>query len=210
MAATPTWRPPVRWCESCGDGRRWRATAPVTAERRFARDWYLLVVSFRHGRAEVGWSRAYLAEARELFPKDPQVLLVTGSDHEMVSHVTAGYLRRFSANGQSFNESKINPEKELEEAETYFKQAAALAPDLVEARLRLGRVLMRRGDLDGADARASGGTRRHDQVQPIRSDISPGCFSAWSTSTAATWRAQRNPIWRHCGCFREPRRSRSR
>jgi tetratricopeptide (TPR) repeat protein len=120
------------------------------AEGRFARDWYLLVVSFRHGRSEAGWSRAYLAEARELFPKDPQVLLVSGSDHEMVSHVSAGYLRRFSANGQGASESRINPEKELEEAEKYLKQAAALAPDLVEARLRLGRVLMRRGDLDGA------------------------------------------------------------
>jgi tetratricopeptide (TPR) repeat protein len=119
-------------------------------ERRFVRDWYLLVASFRHGRAEVGWSRAYLSEARERFAKDPQVLLVTGSDHEMVSDVTAGYLRRFSANGRSFNESKINPEKELEEAEKDFKQSAALAPDLAEARLRLGRVLMRRGDLDGA------------------------------------------------------------
>ena len=119
-------------------------------ERRFARDWYLLVVSFRHGRSETGWSRAYLAEARELFPKDPQVLLVSGSDHEMVSHVSAGYLRRFNANGQGASESRINPEKELEEAEKYFKQAAGLAPGLVEARLRLGRVLMRRGDLDGA------------------------------------------------------------
>ena len=120
------------------------------AERRFVRDWYLLVVSFRHGRAEVGWSRAYLAEARELFARDPQVLLVAGSDHEMVSHATAGYMRRFSASGQGFQETKINPEKELEEAEKDFKQAAALAPDLAEARLRLGRVLQRRGDLDGA------------------------------------------------------------
>ena len=120
------------------------------AERRFARDWYLLVVSFRHGRSEAGWSRAYLAEARQLFPKDPEVLLVSGSDHEMVSHVSAGYMRRFNASGQGASESKINPEKELEEAEKYLKQAAALAPDFVEARLRLGRVLMRRGDPDGA------------------------------------------------------------
>ena len=51
------------------------------AEGRFARDWYLLVASFQHTRSEAGWSRAYLAEARELFPKDPQVLLVSGSDH---------------------------------------------------------------------------------------------------------------------------------
>ncbi len=149
--------------EMAGEGR----DGAGETERRFARDWYLLVVSFRHGRAEVGWSRAYLTEARQFFAKDPQVLMVTGSDHEMVSHVTAGYMRRFSANGQSFNESKINPEKELEEADTYFKQAAALAPDLTEARLRLGRVLMRRGDLDGAtrELRAALADTVHDQVR---------------------------------------------
>lgn len=135
-----------RLSQMADDGR----DGAAEAERRFARDWYLLVASFRHARSEAGWSRAYLAEARELFPKDPEVLLVSGSDHEMVSHVNAGYLRRFNAAGQGGSESRINPEKELEEAEKYFKQAAVLAPDLVEARLRLGRVLMRRGDPDSA------------------------------------------------------------
>jgi tetratricopeptide (TPR) repeat protein len=136
-------------------------------ERRFARDWYLLMVAFRHGRAEVGWSRAYLAEARELFPKDPAVLLVSGSDHEILSHVTTGFLTRFNTEGQQSGESRINPEKELEEAEKYFRQAAGLAPDLVEARLRLGRVLMRRGDLDGAtrELRAALEHTVHDQVR---------------------------------------------
>lgn len=47
------------------------------AERGFAWDWYLLVASFRHGRAEVGWSRAYLAEARALFPSDPAVVMIS-------------------------------------------------------------------------------------------------------------------------------------
>jgi tetratricopeptide (TPR) repeat protein len=137
------------------------------AERRFARDWYLLVVSFRHGRSQVGWSRAYLAEARELFPNDPQVLMVSGTDHEIVSHVSAGYIQRLRADGEGSSDIRINPAKELEEAEKYLKQAAALAPDLVEARLRLGRVLMRRGDLDGAarELRAVIEQTSHDRVR---------------------------------------------
>ena len=136
-------------------------------ERRFARDWYLLMVAFRHGRAEVGWSRAYLAEARELFPKDPAVLLVSGSDHEMVSHLSTGFLTRFSSDGQRSGESRINAERELEEAGKYLRQAAALAPDLAEARLRLGRVLFRTGDLDGAsrELRAALTHSIHDWVR---------------------------------------------
>lgn len=120
------------------------------AERRFARDWYLLVASFWHGRGEVGWSRAYLDEARDLFSSDPQVLLVSGADREMLSHLTAGFLRQFRTNGDTVRDTEINPAKELEEAEKFLRQAAARAPGLVEARLRLGRVLYRRGDLAGA------------------------------------------------------------
>jgi tetratricopeptide (TPR) repeat protein len=116
-------------------------------ERRFARDWYLLVVSYRHGAAQVGWSRAYLAEARELFPNDPLVLVVSGVDHEIVSEMTKGYLPRVDGTGQVLGEISINPGKEREQAETFLRQAAALSPDLVEARLRLGHVLYRRGEL---------------------------------------------------------------
>jgi tetratricopeptide (TPR) repeat protein len=120
-------------------------------ERRFARDWYLLVVSYRHGAAQVGWSRAYLAEARELFPNDPEVLLVSGVDHEIISEMSKGYLPRVDSTGQTLGgDVAINPGNELEQAETFLRQAAALSPGLVEARLRLGRVLYRRGEL--ADA----------------------------------------------------------
>jgi tetratricopeptide (TPR) repeat protein len=119
-------------------------------ERGFARDWYLLVASLRHGRAEVGWSRAYLTEARDLFPRDAAVLLVSGSDHEMLSNVSAGYVTRFNTHGQRLGESRINPERELEDAEKFLRQAVALDPQVAEARLRLGRVLLRKGDLEGA------------------------------------------------------------
>ena len=119
-------------------------------ERWFARNWYLLVACFWHGRGEVGWSRAYLDEARDLFRNDPQVLLVSGADHEMLSHLSTGYLRQFKTSGETVRESEINPEKELEQAQKFLRQAAELAPELVEARLRLGRVLYRRGDLAAA------------------------------------------------------------
>ena len=136
------------------------------AERGFARDWYLLIASFRHGRAEVGWSRAYLAEARELFPRDPAVLLVSASDHEMLSNLSAGFLTRFNTSGQRLGESRINAERELEDAEKFLRQVVALAADFLEARLRLGHVLLRKGDLDGASRELRAAlTHPDDQVR---------------------------------------------
>jgi tetratricopeptide (TPR) repeat protein len=142
-----------------------------SAERRFARDWYLLVVSYRHGNAQIGWSRAYLAEARQRFPKDPEVLVASGADHEMVSETTRGYLLRVDAGGATVGESSIDPEEELEQAEGYLRQAAALAPKLVEARLRLGRVLYRRGDLAGSarELQAALSLTAQDQVRYLAS-----------------------------------------
>ena len=61
-------------------------------ERMFARDWYLLLVAVQHGRSEVGWSRAYLEEALKSFPKDPHLTVALGSNHEMLSDLSAGYV----------------------------------------------------------------------------------------------------------------------
>jgi tetratricopeptide (TPR) repeat protein len=120
------------------------------AERIFARDWYLLLISFQHGRAEIGWSRAYLEEALKLFPKDPHFALARGSDYEMLSDMRAGYLSNLDSEGSLRGQSKVNPDRELEQAVRWFEQAIALEPELVEARLRLGRVLHRRGEYDRA------------------------------------------------------------
>ena len=120
------------------------------AERTFARDWYLLLISFQHGRADVGWSRAYLEEALGLFPKDPHLTLARGSDYELLSDMRAGYLRNVDAEGSMRGQSKVNPDRELEQAVRWLEQAVSLEPALVEARLRLGRVLYRRGEYDRA------------------------------------------------------------
>ena len=66
----------------------------------FARDWYLLLVAVQHGRSEVGWSRAFLEEALKSFPKDPHLTLALGSDHEMLSDLSAGYVTYFDASGR--------------------------------------------------------------------------------------------------------------
>ena len=120
------------------------------AERTFARDWYLLLISLQHGRADIGWSRAFLEEALRLFPKDPYLTLARGADYEMLSDMRTGYLRSIDAQGGVRGQSKVDPDRELEHAVRWLEQAIALEPALVEARLRLGRVLYRRGEYDRA------------------------------------------------------------
>ena len=119
-------------------------------ERILVRNWYLLLVSIQHGRADMGWSRAYLAEALQSFPKDPNLTLALGSDHEMVSDISRGYLNHVDVLGRFRRQEEVNADHELRDAIRYLEQAVALEPKMMEARLRLGRVLYRRGDLERA------------------------------------------------------------
>ena len=115
-----------------------------------ARDWYLLLVSVQHGRADVGRSRAFLEEALKSFPKDAHLTLALGADHEMLSDQSAGYVTYFDTDGRFRRQSEVDADDELGEAIRYMEQAVALDPKQVEARLRLGRLLYRRGELDRA------------------------------------------------------------
>jgi tetratricopeptide (TPR) repeat protein len=131
---------------------------PVRGDPRFVRDWYLMTVSHLHGHAAVGRSRALLIEARRIFPADPEVLLASGSDHEIVSVISTGYLARYDGNGERKGSEKVDPNKELESAAGFYRKASLL----VEARLRLGHVLFRQGQMEAATreleaARAQGG-----------------------------------------------------
>jgi tetratricopeptide (TPR) repeat protein len=132
----------------------------------FVRDWFLIIASYCHGHGEIGFSRAYLTEARKLFPADARLLLVTGSDHEVLSDLRAGYVQHFDADGRRTESTPVNAEKELGLAEQFLSEAARMAPDVSEARLRLGRVLYRRGDLSGAarELSAARSLTTHDAV----------------------------------------------
>jgi tetratricopeptide (TPR) repeat protein len=133
---------------------------PVKGDPLFVRDWYLLTVSHLHGRGAVAMSRGVLAEARRLFPTDPEVLLASGADHEMVSIVSAGYLNRYDPEGGRTGSEKVVKERELESAARYFRQALPFH----EARVRLGHVLFRQGQLAAAAEELE--TARREAVQP--------------------------------------------
>ena len=125
-------------------------SAGVPADRQFVRDWYLTVAAFLHGYRKVGRSRVYIAEARKLFPRDAQVMLTEGADHEMLSDLTRATIDVYDSSGRWKSVADVDAEKELRLAFDALGRAAAADPGLLEARLRFGRVLYRRGDLDGA------------------------------------------------------------
>jgi tetratricopeptide (TPR) repeat protein len=116
----------------------------------FIRDWYLLVAAYLHGRLDLARSRVHLAEARRRFPGDAQILLATASDHELLSRLTTGSLQPFEPAGAQTSSERIDPDRERRTAIALFGRALDAAPDLCEARLRLGRLLYLQGDLDGA------------------------------------------------------------
>ena len=143
----------------------------AAADRLLVRDWYLLVASYCHGNAAVAWSRVHTAEARRLFPDDPAVLLLTGTEHEILSQQATGSLDRYTLDGAIEGRIEIDADNELKTAERLLAQAAKAAPDLVEAHLRLGRVLHRRGDLEGAvrELEAARQLAHHDVVRYLAS-----------------------------------------
>ena len=118
--------------------------------RRFARNWYLLVAAYLHGHAVVGKSRSLLAEARDRFPGDPNVLLASGADHEMIAQLPSGSAVPPSLSVERGMPPRLDREDELERAARFYTDAIKIAPTLVEARLRLGHVRYRQGRLDEA------------------------------------------------------------
>ena len=123
---------------------------PIRGDPIFVRDWYLLVTSHLHGHAVVGRSRALLAEARKMFPADADLLLASGADHEMVSVVATGYLDRYDHRGVRVGSDRVSVEREVESAVRFYRESLKVQPALVEARLRLGHVLHRQGQVEAA------------------------------------------------------------
>jgi hypothetical protein len=98
----------------------------------FRRLWYCTVITGLETGANLPPAERYLAHAVALYQGSPEILLLAGITEEMRAS------SRIS--GASAGEQR----KALEQAEKYYRGATAAAPDRLEARLRLGRVLNER------------------------------------------------------------------
>ena len=131
--------------------------------REFVRQWFLLLVAHFHGVRHVNRSADYLREARSLFPDDPEVLLASGSHHELLALIER--VSFYDRMGNRTREQRVDRGEELSEAARYFRAATAANAQLDEAHLRLGRVLYEAGDLKAASqSLETVRTRRRDEA----------------------------------------------
>ena len=102
------------------------------------RDWYRATAAWMQRRGSHDTS--HLEHARELLPNDPDILFLSGTQHETLADPTIQAAMRSAVvpNGVTF---KIGSERdELRQADGFFKRALEIKPDAVETRLRQGRV----------------------------------------------------------------------
>ena len=99
---------------------------------QFRRLWFLTVISVMENGGRMAIAQAYLENARAIFPRDPEFLLLSGICEEMRASNRLTMLSegdRRTARGY---------------AEVYLRASLELAPERLETRLRLGRVLSQR------------------------------------------------------------------
>ena len=115
--------------------------------RDFRRRWHLLAAWQAHGLLEMDYAAAEVERLRRSFGVDAELLLTAGSLSETLA---------WPALANSLPSGVVGPREPLsrrfylKDAEAKYRRAVALAPELGEARLRLGRVLYDQGRHDDA------------------------------------------------------------
>ena len=142
----------------------------ATEVRDFRRLWYLAVVGYLHGLLHFDDARPRLARALSVFPRDAELLLARGSLAEASGVPSVAAIPTASDTIVRVPRS-ADRRPALESAADDYRQALAIDPQQLEARLRLGRVLLQ---LDRAEVLAgmpaSGQEERHPMPVPRRED----------------------------------------
>ncbi len=115
-----------------------RFAAPVSDD--FRRLWYCTVITSLESGAQLSLAERYLGHALALYQGNAEIRLLAGVSEEM------------RASSRISGASTGDQRRALEEAEKHYRFVVAAAPDRLEARLRLGRVLQQRDK--HAEARA--------------------------------------------------------
>ncbi len=115
---------------------------PDSDQEKVVRFWYRAVAAYFAHAKNLGEGFPHLERARQLFPRDPSILLASGCLQEMLA---SSAIQEFVRTTTLPNGLKIldvvSAETHLARAERAFRQSVAIEPTLVESRLRLGRVL---------------------------------------------------------------------
>lgn len=135
------------------------AVVPDPSKDEMVRRWYQATAARLQDtfQLDVG----HYERALRLFPSDSDLLFFAGSQHETMARPEIQSLERILRG--NLNVIVRSERSELRQAETLFRRALAGAPGLVEARIRLGRVL----GLQGRHAEAA------DQLRPVARPADP-------------------------------------
>lgn len=117
---------------------------PDPASDDFVRLWYRATTAYMLQRNQWGDAERHLRHARERLTPDAFIHLDSGCLYEALGSPRAQSMMS-GAEGGGFRFSTRSTEEYLRLAEMHFKQATVLDPTLIEARVRLGRVLIARG-----------------------------------------------------------------
>jgi hypothetical protein len=183
--------------------------APTPARDSVARQWY---------RATAAWMMdrdyhdpAHIGRGLEIFPEDPLLLFLSGCQHEGFTRPAVRAAERVAA-PLGFTLGVTSERAEWAEAERKFRRAIGRDPQLGEARLHLGRVLLvrRRHQEAAVELRAAAASARR-----ICSATTERCCWAWRRNISATTQLPKRRIEppRSCSRPHSPRtwpRARSR
>jgi tetratricopeptide (TPR) repeat protein len=107
------------------------------------RRWYYATAAWMQLRED--HDKSHLNHARELFPDDPGLLLLTAFQRETFAGVPVQTAVRSAVLPTGVHLDVGSERSELREAESYFQRALALRPDHAEGRMHHGRVLAQLG-----------------------------------------------------------------
>ena len=112
---------------------------PDPSRDEMVRVWYRATSARLQTAHAFFYAAPHLERARQLFPGDADLLLYSGSMHECLA--TPRVQAAVAPTQPGFSSSFRSSRGELQQAESFLRQAIKSRPALAEARVRLGRVL---------------------------------------------------------------------
>jgi tetratricopeptide (TPR) repeat protein len=104
------------------------------------RRWYHATAKWFQANEE--YEPEHLDRGREIFPDDPTLLLLSGTQHEAWAGPAVQAMIRGAALPTGITIGIRSDRAELRQAEGYFRRALEIDAGMIEARLRLGHVLL--------------------------------------------------------------------
>lgn len=114
---------------------------PAPGRDAMVRFWYRTTAAWMQDAGD--HETQHLDRAREIFPNDPDILFLSGSQHETYASAAVQSVREGAALPAGVTLQIEAEGRELRQAENFFRRSIAVKRDQPEAHLRLGHVLGR-------------------------------------------------------------------